>query len=67
MSFFNSMLQITQKGLVALGGFYVIWGLVVLAGGFKDKTAPEVKQGMGQMIAGAMILLAAAFVTQISL
>ena len=41
MEAFNQVLDITQKGILAFGIFWIVWGLIVLATGLKDKTAPD--------------------------
>lgn len=64
---FEQAMGILQKGLIAWGTIWVIWGIITLAGGMKDKTAPEIKQGLGTMVGGAMVLLAAALVSQVTL
>lgn len=67
MAVFTQVMDILQKGIGAFGIFWIIWGIIVLAGGIKDKTAPEIKQGAGQIIGGAMITLAAVLISQIKL
>ncbi len=58
-------LSVAQKGVIAFGTFWVVWGLVVLGSGLKDKTAPDIKQGIGQMCGGAVIILAGAMISNI--
>ena len=67
MDTFNQVLSIAQKGVIAFGTFWVVWGLVVLGSGLKDKTAPDIKQGIGQMCGGAVIMLAGALISNIHL
>ena len=65
MDTFNEVLSVAQKGVIAFGTFWVVWGLVVLGSGLKDKTAPDIKQGIGQMCGGAVIILAGAMISNI--
>lgn len=67
MDLFNQVLSIASKGVIAFGGFWLVWGLIVLASGIKDKTAPDIKQGIGQIVGGAMIIVAGALITTITL
>lgn len=67
MGFFTQAMEIASKGVIAFGGFWIVWGLIVLGGGIKDKTAPEIKQGIGQIVGGAMVCLAGALILQITL
>ena len=46
MDTFNQVLELVQKGVTAFGVFWIVWGLVVLGTGLKDKTAPDIKQGI---------------------
>lgn len=65
METFNQVLQLAQKGVIAFGTFWIVWGLVVLGSGLKDKTAPDIKQGIGQIVGGAVIVLAGALIANI--
>lgn len=67
MDMFNNVLQIVQKGVAAFGVFWIVWGLIVLGSGIKDKTAPDIKQGIGQIVGGAMIVSAALLIGQITM
>ncbi len=66
MEAFNQVLDITQKGILAFGVFWIVWGLIVLATGLKDKTAPDIKQGIGQIVGGAMVVTAAGLIILIT-
>lgn len=41
METFNEALSLAQKGVIAFGTFWVVWGLIVLGSGLKDKTLPR--------------------------
>lgn len=47
------------------GAFRVVWGLIILGGGIKDQTAPDIKQGIGEIAGGALIVLVAAIILTI--
>lgn len=67
MDMFNNVLSLASRGVIAFGMFWLVWGLVVLGSGIKDKTAPDIKQGIGQMVGGALVTLAGALITQITI
>lgn len=66
-STFSSMMQLLQKGLVAAGAFLIIMGLVNLGGAIKDSNGPGRQNAVLEIVGGAMIAAAGAFVTQISI
>lgn len=66
MDVFQSGINLVQKAIIAFGTVWVVWGLVTLGTGLKDKTGPEIKQGFGTLIGGALIILAAALVSQVN-
>lgn len=41
------------------GGLWLAWGVVVLAGGLKDKNGPALQSGIWQMAGGGLIIVAA--------
>ena len=65
MDTFNQVLELVQKGVTAFGVFWIVWGLVVLGTGLKDKTAPDIKQGIGQICGGALVVLAGNLISNI--
>jgi hypothetical protein len=52
----NMMTQFVIVG----GAFWTVWGVVVLAGGLKDKNGPALQSGIWQIVGGALIIVAAA-------
>ncbi|MGO2520385.1 MAG: hypothetical protein ACTH8F_09700 [Microbacterium sp.] len=41
------------------GGVWLIWGVIVLAGGLKDHNGPQIQTGVWQIVGGGMIMIAA--------
>jgi hypothetical protein len=41
------------------GGLWLVWGVIVLATGIKDKSGPQLQTGIWQIVGGAMIISAA--------
>lgn len=48
------------------GGGWLAWGVIVLAGGLKDKNGPALQSGLWQIVGGGMIIAAAAMFSKIS-
>ncbi len=51
--------MITQFSIVG-GAFWAVWGVIVLAGGLKDKNGPMLQSGIWQIVGGALIIVASA-------
>lgn len=49
-----------QKAVLFGGGFWLLWGVIILAGALKDKNGPELQRGIWQIVGGALILAAGA-------
>lgn len=60
MDLLNQVLTLIQKFAIIGGGLWLVWGVIVLAGGLKDKNGPALQSGVWQTIGGAMIITAAA-------
>ena len=43
------------------GGFWLVWGVIVMAGGLKDKNGPALQSGIWQIVGGGMIIAAVQF------
>lgn len=52
-------LEIVEKFAKIGGALWLLWGVVVLAGGMKDKTGPQIQSGIWQIVGGGMILATA--------
>ena len=67
MGAFTQGMTILKNVIMAYGIFRVAWGMVTIGNGLKDKTGPEIGQGAGTAVGGAMIILAAALIDMIKL
>jgi len=60
MDLLNTIISLITKFAVAGGGLWAVWGVIVLAGGLKDKNGPALQSGIWQIIGGGLIIGAAA-------
>lgn len=60
MGTFNSIMEIISKFAIIGGGFYSVWGAIVLGGALKDHNGPQMQSGIWQIVGGAVIVVAAA-------
>lgn len=65
MDLMQSVIDIVIKFVKYGGGFWLLWGVLVLAGGMKDKTGPQIQSGIWQIVGGGMILATATLFTTI--
>ena len=64
----NDVLNMVTQLTIVGGAFWAVWGVIVLAGGLKDKNGPALQSGIWQIVGGALIIIAAAmFKTVISI
>lgn len=59
MELLNKVLDLVTQFATIGGGFWMLWGVVVLAGGLKDKNAPSLQSGIWQIVGGGLIIAAA--------
>ncbi|NLD49099.1 MAG: hypothetical protein GX660_18220 [Clostridiaceae bacterium] len=60
MDLLNQVLELVSKFAIIGGGLWLVWGVVVLAGGLKDKNGPALQSGIWQIVGGGLIIAAAA-------
>lgn len=65
MDLFNQVLELFTKFATIGGGLWLVWGVVILAGGLKDKNGPALQSGIWQIIGGALIIAAAALFSSV--
>lgn len=65
MDLLNQVIALVQKFAVIGGGFWLLWGVIVLAGGLKDKNGPALQAGIWQIVGGGLIIAAAALFANI--
>lgn len=60
MALLDQVLALVQKFAIIGGGLWLVWGVIVLAGGLKDKNGPALQSGIWQIIGGGLIIAASA-------
>jgi len=65
MDLLNQVVALVQKFAIIGGGFWLLWGVIVLAGGLKDKNGPALQAGIWQIVGGGLIIAAAALFANI--
>lgn len=66
MDLLNQVLTLITKFAIIGGGLWLIWGVVVLAGGLKDKNGPALQSGIWQIVGGGLIIAAAALFNSVA-
>ena len=66
MNYLEKGFEIVSKGLIAFGGVWAVWGIVVMAGGLNDHNGQDIKQGVLRAVGGALIIVAAKWLTTIN-
>ena len=56
----NDVLNMVTQFSIVGGAFWAVWGVIVLAGGLKDKNGPALQSGIWQIVGGALIIVASA-------
>lgn len=67
MDLLAEALDLFQKFALIGGGVWLVWGVIVLAGGLKDSNGPQTQAGIWQIVGGGLIMAAAALFMTISL
>lgn len=65
-SMFAQAMSLLQKGLIAVGAFLVVMGIINLSTNIKDR-GPGVRNAILEIIGGVMVGAAGTFVTQITI
>lgn len=55
----SQVLSLVQKFAIVGGGLWLVWGIIVLAGGLKDKNGPAMQSGLWQIVGGGLIIAGA--------
>ena len=58
MELFNNVVTMITKFATIGGGLWLVWGVIILAGGLKDKNGPALQSGIWQVVGGALIISA---------
>ena len=65
MELLNQVLTLVTKFAIIGGDLWLVWGVVVLAGGLKDKNGPALQSGIWQIVGGGLIIAAAALFSSV--
>lgn len=65
MDLLNQVLTLVTKFAIIGGGLWLVWGVVVLAGGLKDKNGPALQSGIWQIVGGGLVIAAAALFSSV--
>ena len=65
MDLLTQVLDLIKKFVLIGGGLWLVWGVVVLAGGLKDKNGPALQSGIWQIVGGGLIIAAASLFSSI--
>lgn len=66
MEFLNQLMEILSRGLIFAGSLYIVWNGVQLGFSIKDHNGPEMKQALLGVAGGAVVVTAAAVLTQVT-
>jgi hypothetical protein len=61
----ESIVGLITKFAMIGGGLWLVWGVIVLAGGLKDKNGPALQAGIWQVVGGALIIAATVYFAQV--
>lgn len=59
MSVVTNVLSTLTTWVIIGGGFWAVWGAIVLGGGLRDHNSPQLQSGIWQIVGGAIIIAAA--------
>lgn len=65
MDLLNQVVELITRFAIIGGGLWLVWGVIVLAGGLKDKNGPQLQSGIWQIVGGGLIIAAAALFSSI--
>ena len=60
MDLLNQILDLFTTFAIIGGGLWLVWGAIVTGGALKDQNGPQIQTGVWQIIAGGLIIAAAA-------
>ncbi len=67
MDYFTKAMELFGKGVVAAGSLLTVWGIIQLGGAIKDHNGPGMQNAIFQVVGGAIIVAAGAWVTTIKM
>ncbi len=63
---FSTIMGLVQRAVLAGGAIWLTIGAVILGLGLKNKEAPQIQSGIWQVVGGALILAAGAYLSTIT-
>lgn len=63
---FVEVMNLLNKAVIAGGGLWLVWGVIILAMALKNKNGPELQSGIWQVVGGGMILIAATWFSSVA-
>lgn len=63
---FSAIMGLLQKAVLAGGAIWLVIGAVILGLGLKNKEAPQIQSGIWQVVGGALITAAGAYISTIT-
>lgn len=63
---FSVVMGLVQKAVLAGGAIWLAIGAVILGLGLKNKEAPQIQSGIWQVVGGALITAAGAYLSSIT-
>lgn len=63
---FSEVMGLVQTAVLAGGAIWLTIGAVILGLGLKNKEAPQIQSGIWQVVGGALITTAGAYLSSIS-
>jgi len=59
MELLTEVLNLVKNFVITGGSLWLLWGVIILATGIKDKSGPQLQSGIWQIVGGGIILAAA--------
>ncbi len=66
-SMFTNIMALLSSGVTAAGAFLIVWGAINVGSSLNDHNGPGIQQGIMRIVGGAVVTLAAAYFTSISI
>ena len=63
---FSAIMGLLQKAVLAGGAIWLVIGAVILGLGLKNQEAPQIQSGIWQVVGGALITAAGAYINSIT-
>jgi len=60
MALLDTVLDLLKTFVILGGSLWLLWGVILLALGMKDKNGPQLQSGIWQIVGGALVITAGA-------